>query len=70
MSLLLEVLEWTDHEPDEMVHRIPGEGSADIKMGAQLIVQMGQSALFSGTGSAWTASARDDTCSPPSISRS
>jgi membrane protease subunit (stomatin/prohibitin family) len=46
MSLLLEVLEWCDGGPDEIVHRLPQEGSADIKMGAQLIVQESQSALF------------------------
>jgi membrane protease subunit (stomatin/prohibitin family) len=46
MSLLLEVLEWCDSSPEEIVHRVPEQGSADIKMGAQLIVQESQSALF------------------------
>ncbi len=46
MSLFVEVLEWAVHGPDEMLHRLPEEGSADTKMGAQLIVQENQVALF------------------------
>ena len=46
MGIALEILEWCDSTPDEMVRRLPEEGSADIKMGAQLIVQQSQAALF------------------------
>ncbi len=46
MSVFVEVLEWAVHGPDELLHRLPEEGSADIKMGAQLIVQENQVALF------------------------
>lgn len=46
MSIAMEILEWADSAPDELVRRIPGEGSSDIKMGAQLIVQQSQTALF------------------------
>lgn len=46
MSVFLEVLECTDYAASEMVRRIPDEGSADIKMGAQLVVQSSQRALF------------------------
>jgi membrane protease subunit (stomatin/prohibitin family) len=46
MSIFLEVLEWPVHGPDEILHRLPEEGSTDIKMGAQLIVQENQVALF------------------------
>ena len=46
MSVFVEVLEWAVHSPDEMLHRLPEDGSADIKMGAQLIVQENQIALF------------------------
>jgi membrane protease subunit (stomatin/prohibitin family) len=46
VSVFLEILEWAVHEPAEMVHRLPEEGSTDVKMGAQLIVQANQCAIF------------------------
>jgi membrane protease subunit (stomatin/prohibitin family) len=46
MSAFLEILEWSDHGASELVHRVPAMGSADIKMGAQLIVNESQRALF------------------------
>jgi membrane protease subunit (stomatin/prohibitin family) len=46
MSQFMEVLEWFDETGEEIVHRMPTEGSAEIKMGAQLIVRDNQSSVF------------------------
>lgn len=52
MSLLIEVIEWLDPGSTEMIHRIPQEGSADFKWGAQLIVRDSQTAIFFKDGHA------------------
>ncbi len=46
MSQFLEVLEWNDPLPGEIVRRYPVEGSAEIKMGARCVVQEAQEAVF------------------------
>ncbi len=46
MSVFLEILECFDESGEELVRRLPAEGSADIKLGAQLIVRENQEAIF------------------------
>ena len=48
----MEIIEWMDPTGEEMIHRIPQEGSADFKLGAQLIVRDSQMAIFFKNGHA------------------
>lgn len=53
MAVLLEIIDWTDQEENEIVRRVPQVGTADIKFGAQLIVRENQAAVFFRDGKAY-----------------
>jgi membrane protease subunit (stomatin/prohibitin family) len=50
--MAIDVIEWTDQTGDEIVHRWPQYGQADISMGAQLTVRESQAAVFFRDGKA------------------
>jgi membrane protease subunit (stomatin/prohibitin family) len=50
--IFLENLEWFDETGRELVHRLPEEGSGEIKYGAQLTVRESQAAVFFYKGKA------------------
>jgi membrane protease subunit (stomatin/prohibitin family) len=52
VSQFIEVLEWVDDTGEEVVHRIPSEGTGEIKFGAQLVVHENQAAVFFRDGKA------------------
>jgi membrane protease subunit (stomatin/prohibitin family) len=53
--IFLEVIEWFDQLGKELVHRIPENGSGEIKFGAQMTVRESQAAVFFYNGKAYDA---------------
>ncbi|MBN1620636.1 SPFH domain-containing protein [candidate division WOR-3 bacterium] len=49
---LMDIIEYHDPTGDIMVHRVPEEGSAETKLGSQLIVREDQKAVFFRDGQA------------------
>lgn len=54
-AIFLEVIEWMDESGKELLHRIPEQGSAEIKLGAQLIVRESQTGILFYKGKACDA---------------
>jgi len=52
MGLFFEVIEFLDDEGNQVVHRVPEQGSAETSLGSQLIVRENQSAVFFRDGRA------------------
>lgn len=52
MARIMDVIEYPDAMRDEMVHRIPEQGSGDFRIGSQLIVRESQAAVFVRDGQA------------------
>ena len=50
--LFLENLEWFDESGQELVHRLPEQGSGEIKYGAQLTIRESQAGVFYYKGKA------------------
>src|SRR5210317_162288 len=53
--IFLENLEWFDESGQELVHRLPEEGSGEIKYGAQLTLRESQAGVFYYKGKAVAA---------------
>lgn len=51
-GIFLENIEWFDESGKELVHRLPEDGSGEIKYGAQLTVRESQAAVFFYKGKA------------------
>ncbi len=52
MGIMIEVIDWPNPLPDDIIYRFPELGTADIKLGAQLVVRETQSAVFYRDGKA------------------
>ena len=52
MARIIDVIEWPDQGPNEIVRRVPEQGSGDIRLGSQVIVRGAQVAVFYRDGKA------------------
>ncbi len=52
---LIDVIEWTDQGPTDIVHRVPEQGQGDIRLGSQCIVRPSQVCHFVREGKALDA---------------
>ncbi len=52
MPRIIDVVEWPDQGPNEIVRRVPEQGQGDIRLGSQVIVRGAQVAVFYRDGKA------------------
>ncbi len=52
MARILDVVEWPDQGPNEIVKRVPEDGPGDIRLGSQVIARGAQVAVFYRDGKA------------------
>ena len=52
---ILDLVEWADPAPGEMVHRVPEVGSGEFRLGSRLVVREPQTAIFYHNGRAQDA---------------
>lgn len=52
MARIIDVIEWPDQGPNEIVRRVPEQGGGDIRLGSQVIVRGAQVAVFYRDGKA------------------
>ena len=52
MARIFDVIEYPNEMAEELVHRLPDVGSGDFRIGSQVIVREGQSAVFYRDGNA------------------
>jgi membrane protease subunit (stomatin/prohibitin family) len=52
MARIIDVVEWPDQGPNDIVTRVPDDGPGDIRLGAQVIVRGAQVAVFYRDGKA------------------
>lgn len=52
MPRIIDVIEWPDQGPNEIVRRVPEQGQGDIRLGSQVIVRGAQVAVFYRDGKA------------------
>ena len=52
MARIIDVIEWPDQGPNDIVQRVPEAGAGDIRLGAQVIVRGAQVAVFYRDGKA------------------
>lgn len=49
---IIDLIQWADEQPDELVHRVPERGSGEFVLGSQLVVRESQAAVFVRDGKA------------------